>query len=58
MTNERLINILINTFDWASEVSEQVFKDLIIASGITDNELNELGFDAIDINKKERTIND
>lgn len=58
MTNERLINILINTFDWASEVSEQVFKDLIIASGITDNELNELGFDAIDVNKKERTIND
>ena len=47
MTNKRLCDILINTLDWASEVSEQLLNDLIKASGITDEELNELGFNVI-----------
>ena len=47
MSNERLYQLMENTLDWASEVSEQVFKDLIKASGITDEELNELGFNTI-----------
>ena len=46
MSNERLYQLIENTLDWASEVSEQLLNDLIKASGITNEELNELGFNA------------
>ena len=47
MSNERLYQLMENTLNWASEVSEQLLNDLIKASGITNEELNELGFNAI-----------
>ena len=47
MSNERLYQLMENTLDWASEVSEQLLNDLIKASGITDEELNELGFNTV-----------
>ena len=47
MSNKRLYQLMENTLNWASEVSEQLLNDLIKASGITNEELNELGFNAI-----------
>ena len=45
MENERLTDLLIQAFEYAINKSEQATEYLVIATGITDKELNELGYD-------------
>lgn len=45
ISNDRLLNMLINAFDWAFEVSEDAVHDLIRATGITSEELEDIGYE-------------
>lgn len=45
MNNERLEELLINAFEFMINKSEQDTVDLIVATGITSEELNEIGYD-------------
>ena len=42
MNNNRLEELLINIFEWAINVSEQLSLDMVKASGITSDELRRL----------------
>ena len=42
---DRKEELLINAFEWAINVSEQATHDLIRATGITSEELSEIGYD-------------
>lgn len=42
---DRQEELLINAFEWAINVSEQVTHDLIRATGITSDELSAIGYD-------------
>lgn len=44
MNNTRLKQILINTIEWAIEVSEDTTHDLLHGMGITSEELEEIGY--------------
>ena len=45
MNNNRLEELLINVFEWAINVSEQLSLDMVKASGITSDELNDIGYE-------------
>lgn len=45
MDENRLQELLINAFEWAINCSEQITRDLISATGITSEELDEIGYD-------------
>ena len=45
MNNNRLEELLINIFEWAINVSEQLSLDMVKASGITSDELNDIGYE-------------
>ena len=45
MKQERLEELLINTIEWAINVSEQITHDLLRASGIASEELTAIGYD-------------
>ncbi len=45
MDNNRLEELLIDSIEWATEVSQQATHDLIRSIGITSEELEEIGYD-------------
>lgn len=45
MNNNRLEELLINVFEWAINVSKQLSLDMVKASGITSDELNDIGYE-------------
>ena len=45
VSRDRLEDMLIDAFEWAINVSEQVTEDLIRATGITSEELTSIGYD-------------
>ena len=45
MDKKRLEELLIKALEWTSNCSEQMTKDMISAIGITNNELDEIGYE-------------
>ena len=45
MNKERIEELLINAFEWAINVSETATHDLIRATGITSDELEDIGYE-------------
>ena len=45
MNNNRFEELLINVFEWAINVSEQLSLDMVKASGITSDELSDIGYE-------------
>lgn len=45
MNKNRLEELLIQAFEWTIDCSEQMTTDLVVATGITCAELNEIGYD-------------
>lgn len=45
MDKERLEELLIKALEWTIDCSEQATRDLIVAIGITCEELNDIGYD-------------
>ena len=45
MTAERTEELLINSIEWAVNISEQATHDIIRAIGITSDELDAIGYD-------------
>ena len=45
MNKNRLEELLIQAFEWTVDCSEQMTTDLVAATGITCEELNEIGYD-------------